>query len=484
MQAQSTPERPVQDERPSDDPAERPNIAILVLDSARGDYTPWHRDIDTFGSLASLTDTVSFTDARAHSITSATSMGSLLTGQHPFRHGLEPAESSLPSQVTTVAERLSDVGYRTVGVSANIHFSPHTDLDRGFDRFRHLRCDVRHLVRSVGIRQLVKFGLRLRSESAGFDLTPQKHTVTPLMNSIIREEITPSVDANAPFFLVAQYIEPHSPYYPPRKCLESGDERLADISYRIHDQMYRRQAHGCELSSEEWNALERMYATEIRYTLNEIREIVEHIDRTTSRDTIVVVTADHGDLFGEQDFLFHSRPLHSKLTHVPLVTRALPVKPDAVSGGKYHSPVTHADVVRTVLAVAGSDTSGIDGIDLRKSVRNRYLTQRPYPFDYEILRQHNPEYDNEYVHEDPVSAFTIDQYKIKVSERKMSIFDIDADPSEESPLPPGDLPETVRTEFTEWYADCERAGILTPTAAGSVDMDRATKSHLEDLGYL
>lgn len=465
----------------------RPNIVVFVLDSARADFVPSWSGIDTFDPLikwGERSNSVIFSDAHAHSITSASSMGSLLTGVHPFRHGLRPANSSLSDSMPTVAGRLSNVGYRTIGVSANVHFSSHTGLDRDFDRFHFISSDIRQVINSVGVRDLLKFLFQLQTESAGFDRVMQKHTVTPLLNRLIEREDTLRTDSEAPFFLVTQYIEPHSPYYPPLKYLDKQMRQSAEIAYDIHNRMYSVQANGCDLSPEEWQALKQMYTLEIKYTASKVREAIAFIEEITSRKTAYVITADHGDLFGEQNFLFHSRPLHDKLTHVPLITRGLPVSDDATTNSVYEGPVTHADVVRTFLEVAEADTSDIDGINLRESQRDRFLTQRPYSFDYEILRQHNPDYENPYVHDDPVTAFHIGDYKIKFSRDETSVYNPEMDPSEEDQLDLSDVPDAETRQYEEWRSQCESSGLLTTSSPDAVEADDAARAQLEDLGYL
>lgn len=466
---------------------EQPNIVVFVLDSARADFIPNWSGVDTLGPISSWcerSNSTYFANAHAHSITSASSMGSFLTGIHSFRHGLRPVDSSLPESVPTIAGRLSDVGYRTVGVSANSHFSSHTGLDRDFDRFHFISSDIREVIDAVGIRELIRFVFRLRTESAGFDRTMQKHTVSPLLNRLIEKEGMITTDGDAPFFLITQYIEPHSPYYPPLKYLDGTERRSAEISYGIHERMYRLQANGCQLTPEEWQALKRMYALEIKYTATKVREAIRYIEEVTSRKTMYIITADHGDLFGEQDFLFHSRPLHDKLTHVPLITSRFPVTDDELSDSVYTAPVTHADIVRTFLEIAGADTSNIDGIDVRDSRRNRFLTQRPYPFDYDILRQHNPDYENPYVHDEPVTAFHIGDYKIKFSRDRTTVYNVETDPAEEDQLSLDAVPEIVLGEYENWRSRCEQLGLLTVSSPRAAETNDAVQSQLEDLGYL
>jgi len=76
-------------------------------------------------------------------------------------------------------------------------------------------------------------------------------------------------------------------------------------------------------------------------------------------ETIVVVTADHGELFGEDDMLAHKYSMHNAVLNVPMVVQGLPgLSDDGI--------VQHSDVVRTVLEVAGAETDTIQGVDLRE----------------------------------------------------------------------------------------------------------------------
>lgn len=435
--------------------AVRPNIAIFVLDSVRGDWVSKSpTGAETFGGLMELArrdNGLSFDSAHAHSITSPSSMGSLATGLYPFQHGLAPLSGALTDDIRTVAERLTDAGYHTIGVSANTDFSPHTNLDKGFETFRFLSSNPIQLISEIGIASGIRFGLKIRSDSAGLDLAPEKHTVTPLMNTLVEKSVqqTPS---DQPFYLLAQYIEPHTPYYPPRRFLKTAEkQRQAKLAYRVFDERHERMADGCRVTDEEWKALEEMYAVEIQYTAAQIQKAIQKVTQKSSRETIFIVTADHGDLFGEQGFLFHGQSLHNNLTHVPLITCGLEIQdPEA--------PTTHVDVIRTLVELAGGDAEGLTGIDLRRESRDRFVTQRPYEAGIELIKEHNPDYENDYCLQKPVTAFHKAGYKMKVSKGRTQFFYTDGDSREEEPLEAEDVPglNELQQWSEEWFDEYGR----------------------------
>jgi len=379
----------------------RPNVVWITLDSVRSDHTSlddYRRD--TTPALSALADDgVGFPTCITHGKATLPSSGAILTGQAPSRTTLGISGRVLPDSIRTVADRFAAAGYRTAALSGNSFVGPETGLDRGFDRYQWLTASTLH---TVGIRPLLGYVRNLRTHSAGLTTDASRHSTPYLMNAVARRWVRDFEREDRPFFYYLHYNEPHRPYYPPLASLDRFTDGIAmtaeaagETAMRVHRDLNQIIADGADLSDDEWDALHAMYDAEIAYTDRMIGRFVEWLRGRDLGETVVVVTADHGDLFGEYGLLSHKFVLHDGLVRVPLVLADLHggsgVGSDDLAVDAADQ-VQHADVMRTLLELAGADTDGLLGVDLRESVRDVAVSQRGPP-NFEQIRRHDPDYD-------------------------------------------------------------------------------------------
>jgi len=459
----------------------RPNVVWITLDSVRADHTNlngYERETTPF--LRELADDdagTAFRQCFAHSKSTHPSSGAILTGTPPTHNTVGVSGEKLPESVPSVAERFGEAGYRTACLSRNSYVSEATGLDRGFDRFQWLASSTMHELHPV---TLLKYFANVRSHSAGLVLDTAKHASPYLMNDTAKRWLS-DLEANSdPFFFYLHYNEPHRPYYPPNSYLErfidgiamSADEAAAfamDFHYDLDEII----ANGCDLTDDEWDAIFAMYDAEIAYTDHMVSRLVEHVRSLDIGDTVVVVTADHGELFGEHGLLAHSYVLDAAVTHVPMVVHGLDdlaADPDDI--------VQHADVMRTLLERAGRDTEGMVGTDLATTSPSFAVSQRG-PATFDDLLAHNSEYDADRFHHSTLTALRTDRFVYQRSDDGADLFerpDETTDVSGRYPEVAAELDETL-SEWLEAHgqpADEGRAG----------DFSTSKQRQLEDLGYL
>jgi arylsulfatase A-like enzyme len=146
-----------------------------------------------------------------------------------------------------------------------------------------------------------------------------------------------------PFLLYLQYMEPHGPYEPPepfrsRFLRGSGD---AQAAHRKHLASYYAQ-----LSDEEVELLESLYDAEVASLDAGLAELFAGLKRLDLlRDTLVVVTADHGEAFYEHGLLGHGSTLFEESIRVPLIV----VGPGVAAQHTVSEPVRLLDVAPTLL---------------------------------------------------------------------------------------------------------------------------------------
>jgi arylsulfatase A-like enzyme len=143
----------------------------------------------------------------------------------------------------------------------------------------------------------------------------------------------------------------------------STDRALAWVSRHVHDKWFlwvhyldphgRYVAHPDDVdygSSEE-----DLYDAELFYTDKHIGRLLDELARLPGGDrTIVVITSDHGDAFGEHGFINHGQALYKELLHVPLIVYVPDNEPREVGGA-----VSPLDIVPTVAALTGIDVSDL-----------------------------------------------------------------------------------------------------------------------------
>jgi arylsulfatase A-like enzyme len=358
----------------------RKNFVWLVVDSIRGDHTSLggHRreTTPTLERLGAEAESVG-TTCLAHAIWSQPSVASMLTGTPPSRHGAGLHNDRIPPQIPTVAERLSDTGYRSSGLSTNPFVSEVTGCNRGFDEFDYL--DVGEMGSEVGLRGLLRFVGNLRRFSGGFSPTKRKHSPDFLFNEIVTDRLRALADTGEPFFFFGHYHGVHHPYYPApayrRRFFDGGwraSRRAAQFAYDRTTDVYAEIGAGCPYSETEWEWIRRMYDAQVAQIDGLIDRFVRSFDSMgLDENTVLVITSDHGDFLGEQNLLSHKLVPHDALLRVPLVIRNVP----SLVGTDFTN-VQHVDVMQKLLTELGADTSGMCGRELNDGGPEFAVAQR------------------------------------------------------------------------------------------------------------
>lgn len=459
---------------------DRPNIVWITLDSVRSDHTSLDGyERDTTPELARLgREGHAFRNCISHSLSTLPSTGAIMSGYPPSRNTVGVEGNQLPESITTMPERFADAGYTTACLSRNSYLSSATGLDRGFDRFQWLSSSTLH---QAGLKPLLSYALHLRSHSAGLSTDTAKHSSAFLMNEVAKEWLDDFRREANPFFFYLHYNEPHRPYYPPQKYLEEFSDELsmsgkeaAEFALNVHYNLEEIVANGCDLSDDEWAALRAMYDAEIAYTDEMVGRLFRYIQSSEMGETVVVVTADHGELFGEYGLLSHSYVLHDAVTRVPMVIHGL--TDELVVDGE--DTVQHLDVLKTLLKVAGGDPGDTIGIDLREGTRDFAVSQRG-PTNFDELRAHNESFDTSRFHTETLTALRTGDFKYQRSSEKSELFALPNEDEDVSSTHPEERTE-LEDRLGEWL---ERYGKPVGDAREGEFSDAVTRQ-LRDLGYM
>lgn len=327
-------------------PPKSPNILVYVMDTVRYD------SLGCFGGKAGVSpnidkfaaDSVRYQNFIASSSWTRPSVGSLLTGVSPRRHGAVFRGLTLSPKYPTLAELLAARGYSTASFVTNPNLDPRYGFGRGFETVE----------------------------------TPYHEASSALNGRLIRW--LKKRDTSLPFFLFAHSLDPHHPYLPPHEFRQKW-------APEVEAQEYFRPADFVEtgVGVLEFNALANpagdpkassatglrsLYDADVAFNDHSFGALVEQLKAMNLYEsTLIVVVSDHGEEFFEHGGWLHGRTLHQEVLKVPLLVHY----PGHRGAGTIEkNPATHADLFPTLLSLSGEVPDG-DGRDLRGLVPGRAL---------------------------------------------------------------------------------------------------------------
>jgi arylsulfatase A-like enzyme len=277
---------------------------------------------------------------------------SLITGLYQDSHTVVYNRRTLPDDVQTLAERLSEVGYRSAAFIGNFLVGPKFGFDQGFDV-----AETFEGVIPVAPRD------ELGTTAALEWLTTQRARTDP-----------------APWFLWVHYLDPHGPYtpldttwidaveYDPAIFGADLDLEIAESNFGLgiipHYQRFFEQKRPSQYF--------RRYDGEIRNTDRAIGRLLEDIDESgDARSTLVVLTADHGESLVEHDEYFqHGWFLYDTTLRIPLIFRLPGIIPERQ---RVTAEASAVDVVPTVLDILEIEAGEghLDGRSLKAALTGK-----------------------------------------------------------------------------------------------------------------
>jgi arylsulfatase A-like enzyme len=304
----------------------RPNIVWIVLDTARADaLEPYGAPPGSSPAIADLARRgAALPDVHSTACWTLPSHVSMFAGGLPRALGLADQAGVSPQSAKPIVEALRErwivellrrSGYRTAAVSANAWVTQHSGFALGFERFVDAHTE-RQAAMSSGSRVA---RLKWLAEAARARVDDGARNAEACLRAWIAER------ADEPFFWFVNLVECHSPYLPPRPYAElSVGSRVAaarEASEHLTMDAFWRACVTGEIPRAD--ALERMragYRGAIRYMDDWLARLLETLDaKGVLDDTLVIVSSDHGENFGEGALIGHGFSLDERLTKVPCV---------------------------------------------------------------------------------------------------------------------------------------------------------------------
>jgi len=293
-----------------------PNIVLIVMDTVRADHLscygyarPTTPNLDRLAARG-----VRFENAIAPSSWTLPAIASIFTGLLPHQHGANWG-NALAAGPWTLAKILQAKGYETAGFNANPFYGlAGWRLNEGFDFYVDESYSVRHNLAVTFAGQSVLHALYNRLiRYDQFD-----HRTAADVNGDVTRWVEHR-DPSQPFFLFINYMDAHRPYLPPspydRRFGRMSRSLLATVSANLKDGHPPRR-----YSAQEQTELIDGYDNSLAYLDAQIGDLLGFLARQPDSDkTIVIVTADHGEGFGEHGTYDHGWNLYNEVLRVPLI---------------------------------------------------------------------------------------------------------------------------------------------------------------------
>ena len=347
------------------------NVVVVLIDTLRADHLgAYGYDRPTsphFDALAA--DSVLFDHTVSQAAWTKPSVASLMTGAFVHRHGVISSHDALGPELPTLAETLRQRGYRTAAFTSNPWITPEFHFDRGFDQFESGRAMGAQLTNLYRLLKRVDRVFKRRGVTTDLATWAFWGTNGNVGNSQRDRLLTDSAvewirrQKGDPFFLYLHLIGPHDPYDPPAEFARrfrapDWDGVVSRTVPPARVQTIFDQAS--PLTDAERAALIAQYDGAIAFSDEQLGRVIDALRETGKLDqTLLVVTADHGEEFYEHHNWRHGSQLYNEVVHVPLAFRL----PGQLTPGRRSDLSMIVDIFPTVVALVDRKPppAGMDG---------------------------------------------------------------------------------------------------------------------------
>lgn len=303
------------------------NLVLITLDACRKDVFGF------YGSKAELTPFMNSLEGRSIVFTKAQAIGpytqssfpGILTSSYYLEYGWQQRCSP---QRLLVSEVLKRNGILTAGFHSNPYLSGYFGWNRGWDEFM---------------------------DSMDEKVTPK----TPfLKGDKLNGKIEDWLSSNRrrirsePLFLWVHYMDIHEPYIPQQKHLHLVDSEIAlseDGMFKLFkDLLLNRDTSDLE----KVDLLRKLYDAHVREVDDYVRDLFDMLaSLDLLKDSVIIITSDHGDEFNEHGGLSHDDKMYSELIDIPLLI----YDPRRKKGEENDTLVSNIDIPPTIVHLFGLD---------------------------------------------------------------------------------------------------------------------------------
>ena len=325
------------DRTQSDELKTKPNFLVIMVDTLRADFLGTYgypKDISPhLDDLAK--DSVVFEKAYGAASWTRASTASLFTSMVPASHACELKSSQLSDDVMTIAEVLKSEGYVTGGLPNNINVTRSFNFQQGFDWFDYQAPDyIAGATPTASQLSMYNVVRKLRDRvSGGAKRVEDYYQPADVVLGNTKDFMTANKDRR--WFMWTHLMEPHDPYFErPFNGNAIGRAENANPPAELKDRMMQ------------------SYAEEIQWMDTELGKFFTWMKAEGLYDnTVIIITADHGEEFLEHGGWWHGITLYDEQIHLPLIVKQPKSK---WAGTRVPWQVRQLDIAATMAVMGGA----------------------------------------------------------------------------------------------------------------------------------
>jgi arylsulfatase A-like enzyme len=307
------------------------NLLLLTIDSLRAD-TIIEEEVDTPAIDSLRTDGIEFDRAFATGPGTSPSFPALLTGTLPLSYdGLGPLSADRPRLST----QFQNAGFATAAFHSNPFLSSHFNYEVGFDQFMDYQNPLMGVATKVFPQGIELNQTPLARVDELVNLTgfikwtyqkvrgkPRPYVPADVISADTIEWLESVQQA---FFCWSHYMDVHQPCYPPAEYREQFD--VGDVSQSEAAELYSRSLSTGKLTESELMNHRSLAKAALAFTDEQIGRILTALEKQGKfDDTLIVLTSDHGHLYGEYNTFGKPERMYDELLQVPLILVNYPTR--------------------------------------------------------------------------------------------------------------------------------------------------------------
>jgi arylsulfatase A-like enzyme len=347
-----------------------PNILLITLDTVSAQHMSLHGferqttpHLDRWAKKGTW-----FNRAMSTAPWTLPSHASMFTGRYP--HELSTTRRTpLDATCPTMPEVLTERGYVTAGFVANRWYTSYeSGLDRGFIHYEDFDYSIGEFSQCSDLSHWFSVQIPVRHFFHCYDVLGRKSAADinrSFLGWLDRQ------DAQRPYFAFLNFFDAHDPYVPPPPFDTKFGPPLSAEDLALSSQWW--DLKHSDLPPAQLEAAERAYDSCLAYLDDQLGQLLDEMQRRGLLDnTLVIVTSDHGEHFGEHHLYLHGQSLYRDLIHVPLIL----IQPGRVPAGQcIQEYITLRDLAATVFDLAGIHDHPLPGSSLA-----RYWGEEPHRY--------------------------------------------------------------------------------------------------------
>ncbi len=484
--------------------SDKPNVILITMDTVRADHLSLYGyERDTTPNLRRLAEVSTlYSNAISTSDITLPSHASIFTGLYPSSHGAHhffntPSDDDLANEFAdwpktprpladkfnTLAEILSGKGYSTMAVVANpgyLHY--YYNLNQGFNYYDY-RSPVVFLGNLVG--RVRPFYLRQTIHDLAAWIVPapdrdNAYRRADKINKVVFSLMDKAKEEDNRFFLFINYMDAHVEYAPPApydRLFPGKDETFTLTKFRdLEHEVLNLER---DITIKERQHIVSQYDGGIAYEDFHIGQLLARLKEAgLYENSLIIVTSDHGEAFGERNDIEHGTSVYQDQVHVPLIIK-YPHNSRKTVIDKYVSGV---DLMPTVLDVSGYEIPGdIQGISLLKPeyLNNRIVISESFPDRRKLIL-------NKRFHRIERAIFSNSMKFITSTSGKQELYDLSRDPEEKKNIYSANDSTSgkLKAELNQWIKDVKKDIPSREEPASRKKSDKGALDRLKALGYI